>query len=305
MRCIICGLEKEASKEHIIPEAMGNKKFVTYKVCQECNNKLGTNVDHYLTDYIVIKMIRKELGLLGKDEKEIKIFPSSVSDTKGEKFVFRNDIPSIVPKVELKEDVLHIEAENVKEAFKLAKKKLERYGYTNEKIEESLKNYKENESKRYQPIFQISADIDKGRYLLTGIKIAYEFACEVLDDTYFDDDIAKIFHKELYKAVNSNKNTLSTSVDYCTIKKYVTLIQKESIEIKERIESLANNITPPPRHICLLHDSADHKLICEVILLFENMMSFTVMLSKNAARYNMNGKCKVAVVLENGDVLSM
>lgn len=54
MRCIICGLSKDASKEHIIPEALGNEKFITIKVCQECNNRLGTNVDNYLTDYIII-----------------------------------------------------------------------------------------------------------------------------------------------------------------------------------------------------------------------------------------------------------
>ena len=53
MRCIICDLEKDESKEHIIPEAMGNSKLITYKVCEECNNKLGSKVDKYLTDYIL------------------------------------------------------------------------------------------------------------------------------------------------------------------------------------------------------------------------------------------------------------
>lgn len=302
MRCIICGLEKEASKEHIIPEAMGNKKFVTYKVCQECNNKLGTNVDNYLTDYIITKMIRKDLGVLGKEEKEIKIFPSSASDINGENFVFRNDVPSITPKVEMKDNVLHIEAETFKEAYKLVQKKLERCGYTNEKIKEILKNSKENAVKR-QPVFQISADIDVRRYLLAGIKIAYEFACEVLDDIYFDDYIAKIFRKELYKAVNSNRNTLSTSVDYCTIKKYAAVIPKEAIEIKEKVKHHMNDLTPPGRHMCLLHSSVDNKLICQVILFLENIMSFTVILSKDAAKYKMNGKYKFAIVLENGDVI--
>ena len=45
MRCIICDSEKDGSKEHIIPEAMGNSKLITYKVCEECNNKLGSKVD--------------------------------------------------------------------------------------------------------------------------------------------------------------------------------------------------------------------------------------------------------------------
>lgn len=305
MRCIICGLQKDASEEHIIPEAMGNKKFVTYKVCKDCNNKLGSNVDNYLTDYIVIKMVRKELGLLGKDENEIKIFPSSASDTSGEKYVFRNDVPSIIPKVKLNEDILHVEAENVEAGIKLAKKKLERCGFTDEKIEEIIKSYKKKESKSHKPTFQIEANIDKGRYLLAGIKIAYEFACEVLDDTYFNDNIAKTFREELYKVAYLDKNKISTNVDYHKIKKYATLLQKESKEMMKNIEPFLNNITPPPRHICLLHDSADHKLICQVILLFKDMMSFTVMMSKDATKYNMNGNCKVAVVLENGNVISL
>ena len=61
MRCVICDLEKDGSKEHIIPEAMGNSKLITYKVCEECNNKLGSKVDKYLTDYIITKIIRKNL----------------------------------------------------------------------------------------------------------------------------------------------------------------------------------------------------------------------------------------------------
>ena len=50
MRCIICNMEKDGSKEHIIPEAMGNSKLITYKVCEECNNRLGSKVDNYLAD---------------------------------------------------------------------------------------------------------------------------------------------------------------------------------------------------------------------------------------------------------------
>lgn len=56
MRCVICDLEKDGSKEHIIPEAMGNSKLITYKVCEECNNKLGSKVDKYfLAFYQMIK----------------------------------------------------------------------------------------------------------------------------------------------------------------------------------------------------------------------------------------------------------
>ena len=52
MKCMFCGRNKEPSKEHIIPEALGNKDFVTYKVCKSCSNKLDTSVDSYGVRYI-------------------------------------------------------------------------------------------------------------------------------------------------------------------------------------------------------------------------------------------------------------
>lgn len=52
--CIICGKAFENSNtvrslEHIIPEALENKKLITYNVCKTCNNALGAFVDSYLT----------------------------------------------------------------------------------------------------------------------------------------------------------------------------------------------------------------------------------------------------------------
>ena len=47
MKCIICKEEKNESDEHIIPEALGNKKLITKRVCKDCNNRLGYNVDDY------------------------------------------------------------------------------------------------------------------------------------------------------------------------------------------------------------------------------------------------------------------
>lgn len=305
MRCVICGLDKDGSKEHIIPEAMGNEGFITYKVCKECNNKLGTNVDNYLTDYIIVKILRKELGLLGKDEKEIKIFPSTAVDTSGVKLLIREDIPYIAPKVEFQDGVLRVEAENESEALKLAEKRLTREGFSKGKIEECLKNYKYEGTNKIQPSFRLSADIDKGRYLLSGIKIAYEFTCDVLEDSYLDDRVAKIFQKELYKAVKAKREELSTCVDYFTLKKYSSLLQEPSRDMKKNIEPILSKLNPPARHVCLLHDSCDHKLICEVYLLFKDMISFTVMMSEDAERYKMKNGVKIAIILEDGQCIKM
>jgi len=137
MRCIICNMEKDGSKEHIIPEAMGNSKLITYKVCEECNNRLGSKVDNYLTDYILTKIIRKKLGFLGKMRRRLNI-PSILSDEKGKEYLFRDDIPKKKAVVENHDGVLHIEADNLKEALGIARKCLNTEW---ENQERKLRNY--------------------------------------------------------------------------------------------------------------------------------------------------------------------
>ena len=100
--CIICG-EKfsnmvKPSKEHIIPEALGNEKLVTYCVCEKCNNDLGSNVDSYLTDYILVKMIRK--GNLEKD-KDLQVFDSAMTDDKGNNYCITDQGQEIFPNVNI------------------------------------------------------------------------------------------------------------------------------------------------------------------------------------------------------------
>ena len=50
--CMICKKKFDdvvlSSKEHIIPEALGNTKLVTCGVCKKCNNDLGSIIDSYL-----------------------------------------------------------------------------------------------------------------------------------------------------------------------------------------------------------------------------------------------------------------
>lgn len=300
MRCIICGLEKEASKEHIIPEAMGNKKFVTYKVCQDCNNKLGAKVDNYLIDHLLVKMMRKNQRLLGKEEKEIKIFPSVLLDNNGEKFVFKSDIPAKPSKTELHEGILHIEADTIEEALELGRKKLVRVGFSSEEIDKFLETYQVREIRRYLPTFHLKVEFNLSRYLLGGVKIAYEFACNILNDSYLNDEIAIKLRELLYKAANSDVKKLSSTIDHSVLKQYASLLQEEARELLNRIKPLLNDLDSPVRHVCILHDSADNKLVCEVILLLENTVSFTILVSKNAIKYDMKEKTKLVLILEDG-----
>lgn len=71
------------------------------------------------------------------------------------------------------------------------------------------------------------------RYLLAGIKIAYEYTCELFGDIYSEDKVAKIFRKQLYKASIADKKG-NECIDYEIIKQYAALPVKATLELKIR-----------------------------------------------------------------------
>ena len=302
-KCIICNMKKKGSKEHIIPEAMGNSKLITYDVCEECNNKLGSKVDSYLTNYIVIKMIRKDMGLLGKSEKEIKVFPNILTTVDGEQYIMEGDTPKRKAKVDIENGMLHIEASCLQEGISIAKKRLERMGKSKEEINEILNTCQIGEKQSTQPTFVIPADIDIGRYLLSGIKIAYEYTCKVMGEIYFQDEVAAILREILYKA--SVSDIKEEAVDYEQVSQYAAFAYEQSVNLKNVIKPALDLFATKPRHIIILHDSADHQMICEVYLGFIDIMSFAICVSKDATKYLKNSGVRICILFENGDLIEM
>lgn len=140
--CIICDENFnniiKPSKEHIIPEALGNKKLVTYCVCEKCNNNLGSNVDSYLTDYILVKIIRKDN--LEKD-KDLKIFDSAMTDDKGNKYRIADQRLEIFPNINIDKEkqYIHMKVASLEEGKKIAKRILKnKFRKNAEEIEEIL-----------------------------------------------------------------------------------------------------------------------------------------------------------------------
>ena len=131
MKCIICRQEKEESDEHIIPEALGNKKLITRRVCKECNNKLGTKVDDYLMNHPIVKLVRTNEKLYGKSGKDIKFFSGFEIDEKtGLKYDMKSGKPILQPRIVSDNDGhIRIEAANVERAL---------YGKVREDVREIL-----------------------------------------------------------------------------------------------------------------------------------------------------------------------
>lgn len=77
------------------------------------------------------------------------------------------------------------------------------------------------------------------------------------------------------------------------------------MELKSQIKPILDLLQPKARHVIILHDSADHKMICEVFLCFMDFMSFTICVSEDATKYLKNNKVRSCVVLENEQLIEM
>lgn len=64
MLCIFCINERPASREHVVPLAVGGT-ITTDRVCKHCNSMLGSRVDVALSDFFPIRTRRAQLGLKG------------------------------------------------------------------------------------------------------------------------------------------------------------------------------------------------------------------------------------------------
>jgi hypothetical protein len=65
MLCIFCLKEKPSSEEHVFPEAIGGTLIIN-RVCEGCNNNLGTQVDAPLVDHPLVILARSQFGIVGK-----------------------------------------------------------------------------------------------------------------------------------------------------------------------------------------------------------------------------------------------
>lgn len=302
MRCIICQNEKKESIEHIISEALGNKKLITMRVCEDCNNKLGSNVDNYLTDHPIVKIIRINYKLLGKKNKDIKFFNSIETDINtGQKYSMKNNKPMLQARtISSESGRFKIEAANLKEGMAHIRKILKRQGISEEKINEICKDAICYEETLLSPEFKKDASIDMKKMSLAAIKMAYEYTFEILGEKYLEDDIAKLFRRELYEAVKKNKKDVNPSEE---LVKYVTFPINSSgvadflLEQKELLEKTDMEIL----HM-IFFVKQDNILYCVLNLCMLNVISFVVKVSEHENRYRYNNI--LTLIAKSGEVIN-
>ncbi len=313
--CIICGkpfdyIDVIPSPEHIIPRALGNKQIITYCVCEKCNNGLGTVVDSYLTDHIFVKMIRRQK--LKKDE-DIQLFDSKLKDkNSGREFFVYNDHAEIIPKVievsELDDESiqLRVDAANLDEGIRLARKKIKRLhpDWTDNKIDEMLSRegaIKTGTAEKLHPTLQQIADMDKPRWMLECIKMAYEYACERLGTAYTKDDVAVKYRNWLYEAVQGKKEY--TNQEYMELNKHCNVFDNRAFA--QLSKTLVFEHIEKPQYILEMLMDRENKLICAVRILDEDLLTFTVLLSKDALKYLCKDAVRATLVFEDGKRLDI
>jgi hypothetical protein len=283
-RCIFCGRTEEELKEnnswsveHIIPLSLGNTDLITTDVCANCNNKLGQNVDKYFVDNMLIEIKRKELGLKGESGKSPNPFKQG-KDQYGNLVRVDNSLnPTLVPKlsVESVEEGLHFKglANSKDEAKQMVKKSLTRKRYKSEDIDTILLQIDSAETNSYQPIISYSFKFEPNRIALFFLKIAYEYTCLKLGETYWNDPSSVEIREMLYKAICGEMKTICGNCRWvCSTPNEISNLFSE---IREKL-----NV-----HVIFLHEDKEGKLICEVFLFLEKATSFSIIVSENAEKY--------------------
>lgn len=303
MRCIICQNNKEESVEHIIPEALGNEKLVTVRVCERCNNKLGSNVDNYLTDHPLVKIIRINNKLLGKKNNDIKFFDGVETDINtGQKYRMKDNKPILQARTISSENgEFKVVASNFSDGMAHIRKVLKRQGFTEEKINEMCEAAICYEGDLLSPEFKKDASIDFAKMFLSAIKIAYEYTFEMLGEKYLEDDVAKLFARELNKAVEGNKKEVKPSDE---LAKYVTFpihgsgMEKILAEQREVLEKTDMEILHT-----IFFMKQDNDLYCVLNLCMTDVISFVVKVTEHENEYEY--KNNITLVSKNGDSFSI
>ena len=196
-KCIICRQEfnkEKLSDEHVIPDSLGGYYHI-YSVCGECNKNLGTIIDPKLISHKIMELCRFLNGIKSRnlkvqvflnenDDVDYKLVPSKIKEIKENHYRF------IVDKRE----------ENA------ADKIIERFCKKNN-IDRSRIEI-ERSSEQNKICIECKWEIDTLKFKLGLLKIAYEFATDVLP-AYINDKEALII-ANILKAGNMN------SIENCT-----------------------------------------------------------------------------------------
>ncbi|WP_107602625.1 HNH endonuclease [Clostridioides difficile] len=280
IRCIICGNIKPGSDEHIIPKSLGNEVLRMNMVCKVCNEGLGRYVDEHLVNNLLSQIIRQQLNLKGQSKKMPNPFAKG-KDLDGREIHINDEFkPSLPLRLEQNGDIVTTVGGTQEQAEKALKAKLARMGKTEPEIQELLNNA-ERKVECYQPKVSYSCEINIDKLLLGALKIAYEYMYLTFGEQFYEDKVGQEIREVLYEATLGKFN-----------KKYSEM-QLMPKHIKD-IYTPSNDIYPNAHILSLVKDTAN-QLVLNISLFGCEALSFSVCVSKDASKYNLDKNTLVII----------
>lgn len=212
IQCIFCLKEKEGSKEHVFPDAIGGHLIIK-NVCKACNDNLG-NIDHLITNDPTVELIRFVLKLRGKKGDLPNPFKNSVlDDPRIKKEKIQTTIDHNTGKLKVKtfpeliqdenEFTLSINKDDLHKAEEIIYKKFERMGI--DKGQVIIKDREHVIIEKPKLIGNFKIDLDS--HLNGLLKIAYELACYKFGQSFLNAAMAG----EIRECLNKNYSPLKVN----------------------------------------------------------------------------------------------
>lgn len=211
--CIICHSDGvEMTDEHVIPDAIGGY-IHCYKVCKDCNSKLGDHVDNQLLNHYLIKGLRHVHQLKGKTNFiPNPLVGDGVLDT-GEKvrveYVKGVVTPRILPSSpEIAPDMrggkITVDARDEKLIPAMQQKMLKKMGLNPNEVQLVTKREVHQIEK---PVVKMQAAIDLKNFKIALLKIAYEICVELFPE-YENDALGVQYAEILYQVAHEVEGAL-------------------------------------------------------------------------------------------------
>lgn len=282
--CIICHRDNvEMSDEHVIPDAIGGYYHI-YKVCKDCNSKLGDNVDSQLLKHWVIKGARHVKKLAGKTNKiPNPLLGDGILDDGTKVRVEEDNAGVIAPRILPSNP--QIAADGQSFCFSVDVKDKNLINHIADKTKKKLgidgNGYHIVESQQVKqipnPIVKLQAQIDLSNYRIGLLKMAYEFAVDKVP-SYYDDPNARLYAEILKDGALDRLDEIGFEGD--------GFINADIKPFEDYID-----YSKPDRHILMLFN-ANGKLYC-LVKLFENILTQLIKMSDNA--YDIQGYIVIAI----------
>lgn len=292
-KCIFCMQyfeESNLTNEHVFPESIGGTLKIR-RLCKNCNSKLGSRIDYFLSYHLLIqfkRFINKTPGKTGKIPNPLrKVFEMKYPDQTLKVTLDKAFKPYVLPHVG--ENSIIVDASDEQSIFGILNKTLSRQNLpilTEEQTNELLKNGTlvvnniELSSKRIRVANpKISAVFRENLYdfFIAILKISYEMTFRWLGEDYLSDKTAEKIRNIFSKFLLANGRTGETNVlDLFNEFKIRGQIEIGSLDIL-KFMNLGDDC-----HVALLI-RVDNEVVC-CIQIFDQL-SGCIVVSEDANKY--------------------